>query len=344
MFSFSSFQFSRNLSRIVITSCTNPKINLAHELSLLTKERDKFDHTLFIWRNKPCVVIGKHQNPFKECNLDYMRKNKITLTRRSTGGGAVYQDLGNTNWTFISKKQSTDVNNQILLDSLKKFNIDAEISGRNDLIFHGRKISGAAFYNTPTKSMHHGTMLLDVNLTNLVSSLTVDKTKLIAKGVDSIRSRVMNIREAFPSVTHDLFTKSLVESYMKAFAECRITKTNSFHMLKDFSVFKNYLRMKSKDWIYGKFSSAQVKATEKFDFGLFDLNVDIYRGKTRNIHISSDSLNNELVENINFYLQKCVKTSSKEPLNEFVKQSNASEKESATLLSQWISKEIINYI
>ena len=336
--------FSRNLSKIVITSCTNPKINLSHELSLLQENNNKFDHILYIWRNKPCVVIGKHQNPYKECNIDFMRKNGITLTRRSTGGGAVYQDLGNTNWTFISTKQSTESNNQILVDSLKKFGIDAEISGRNDIIYKGRKISGAAFYNTATKSMHHGTMLIDVNLTNLVSSLTVDKSKLIAKGVDSIRSRVMNIREEFPVVTHESFSKELIDTYTKAFGDCRIVKTSSLYMFKNTSVLRNYLRMKSNDWIYGKFSSAQVKATQKFDFGLFDLNVDVYRGKTKNIHISSDSLNNELVEALNQSLEKTVRISSKEPLNEFVNNANENEREASSLLSQWVSKEISNYI
>ena len=120
--------FSKNLSQIIVTSCTDAKLNLAHELALLQRSPEKFDNILFIWRNKPTVVIGKHQNPYKECNLDFMRKYNIKLARRTTGGGAVYQDLGNTNWTFISPKLSTENNNKVLLDAVQRFNINASFS------------------------------------------------------------------------------------------------------------------------------------------------------------------------------------------------------------------------
>jgi len=145
----------------------DPFFNLATEDWLL-REGD-FSHTLFLWRNAPTIVIGRHQNPYKECLLQKMDEKGITLARRHSGGGAVYQDLGNSIFTFISPQNefSKEKNSQIIINALATFNIKAEASGRNDILVDGLKVSGSAYKIQPPRALHHGTLLIDTNLDDL---------------------------------------------------------------------------------------------------------------------------------------------------------------------------------
>lgn len=164
---------------------------------------------LFLWRNTKTIIIGKHQNPWKECYVQKLEDDKVILARRQTGGGCVYQDLGNSVFSFINPVDAFDkvdyktMNNDVLIGSLKNgFGINAEASGRNDLVIkyendHDRKISGSAYKlklgnkdGAGRRSLHHGTMLLDIELGALGNYLCPNKAKLESKGVDSVVSRV----------------------------------------------------------------------------------------------------------------------------------------------------------
>jgi lipoate-protein ligase A len=182
---------------------------------------------LFLWRNRPTIIVGKHQNPWKECRVQLLDAHGVTLARRKSGGGCVYQDLGNSVFSFmnpVSDFGTVDyktMNNEVLLGALKEMGInDAEATGRNDIHVGGRKVSGSAYKlslgkrdGSGRKSLHHGTMLLDLDLTALERYLSPNKAKLLSKGVDSVSARVLNLKERLPSVSHTSFSAALAQAF-----------------------------------------------------------------------------------------------------------------------------------
>jgi lipoate---protein ligase len=188
----------------------DPMTNLALE-AWLFERAPLTSPILFLWRNASTVVIGRAQNPWLECDLDQMQRDHVTLARRVSGGGAVFHDLGNTNFTFIHPTQAYDRhrNLTLLCELLQSLGIPAEVSGRNDLQVPSpdtpggyRKISGNAFRETKDRCLHHGTLLMNADLARLTRYLTPSPKKLMTKGIPSVRSRVMNLREINPSLTH----------------------------------------------------------------------------------------------------------------------------------------------
>ena len=177
---------------------TNPFYNLAME-EYLFNLNDKTDY-LLLWRNEPTIVIGKHQNTIEEINSDYVREKQIHIVRRITGGGAVYHDLGNLNYSLIIKSDyegGYDFRKFTLpiVKALERLNIKAEQSGRNDITIDGKKFSGNAQFVSKGKLLHHGTLLFDSEMEELAKALKVSKDKIESKGIKSVRSRVTNIKE-----------------------------------------------------------------------------------------------------------------------------------------------------
>ena len=170
--------------KVFHSNSTNPWFNLATE-DWIFRDMDPQIPILFLWRNAPTVVIGRFQNPWAECDLDKMKQDQVKLTRRQSGGGAVYHDLNNSCFTFMSSKEdySQKINNQILVNALSKFDIKAIPSGRNDILVGDRKVSGSAFKETKDRKFHHGTMLLKTDLSKLASYLKPKKKKLESKGI-----------------------------------------------------------------------------------------------------------------------------------------------------------------
>ncbi|OEH75846.1 lipoyltransferase and lipoate-protein ligase subfamily protein [Cyclospora cayetanensis] len=180
-----------------VTPATKPPEEIPHPQNL--------GPLLYLWRNEKTIVIGRHQNAWKEANIQQLQKEGVKLARRYSGGGAVYQDLGNTCFTVISGGSRKDETNAFLLSALKEaFGIDAEHKGRNDLVSKdGRKFSGAAFATSGGVWLHHGTLMRDVDMEALGRLLTPNKAKLRSKGIESVTSRVVNLRELNPSITHE---------------------------------------------------------------------------------------------------------------------------------------------
>ena len=334
-------QFCR-WNRIIVTSSTNPYLNLAQELALFdTPLRD--ERILYLWRNSPVVVIGKHQNPYKECNIHFMNQNGVYLARRPTGGGAVYQDLGNTCWTFIDTRFEPRENTRLLCNALRRFGIKAVGTGRNDVEVDGKKVSGAAFRRTPTKSIHHGTMLLNVNMSMLVSCLTVSGTKLAAKGVDSVRSRVVNLSEMCPQLNHDKFCDALIAEFQKMQGECPIKYIGEQVMLADPRVKAEYETLKSKEWLYRGCAKADIATSKRFDFGLFDVVLQMERGEVKNCQVNSDCLIPEVVEKFEECINKVGRATVKriDYKADFVNSMGTKEeKEMAEELLKWILPEM----
>ena len=191
--------------KIVILDSKNPYINISREYSYF--ENLQNDELFFLlWQNEPCVIMGRNQNIYNELNLDYIKKENILPVRRFTGGGSVYHDLGNLNFTFISsqKNKKMDARMDIILNALNKEGIEAEKKGRNDILSNGKKISGMARLEDEEKILIHGTLMVDLDLRKLSNCLTPDISKFNGKGIKSIKSRVVNLNQLNSSITISL--------------------------------------------------------------------------------------------------------------------------------------------
>ena len=186
-------------------------------------------HTLFLWRNEPTVVIGRCQNPWKECNVQAMQAKGVHLARRSSGGGAVYQDLGNTNFTFLSSTENFDKirNSGIIIDALSKWGLRATTSGRNDIVVGPDdaplKISGAAYKLSPPRALHHGTLLIDVDMGALSALLNPNKLKLQSKGVASVAARVTNLKKLDAGITHETLSEAVIAAFCNHYSSGPVT-------------------------------------------------------------------------------------------------------------------------
>ena len=178
---------------ILTLGSTDPFFNLSAEEYLL---REKSEDFFLLWRNEPCIVIGKNQVAADEINPDYVSARSLPVVRRMTGGGAVYHDAGNLNFSFI---QNGEPNRAALcgpvIEVLRSLGVEAELSGRNDITVDGRKVSGTAMCSHGGRSLFHGTLLISTDLEAMSEALKPDETKLIGHGVKSVRSRVANLSE-----------------------------------------------------------------------------------------------------------------------------------------------------
>ncbi len=180
---------------------------------------------LVLWVDSECVVIGRHQNPWVECDIIKMEADDVPLVRRVSGGGAVYHDPGNSNFSFIAPAaeydQATHV--EILLSALRALGIDATANDRNDLLLHGRKFSGSAYRHSRGHSLHHGTLLVHANLDRLLAYLRGSATQITSKATQSVRSRVINLNEASSSITHSAVWDALEAAWLDRFSYSHAT-------------------------------------------------------------------------------------------------------------------------
>ncbi len=201
----------------IIRQETDPYFNIAAEEYVL---KHFSEDCFMLWRNEPCIIVGKHQNTLAEINIDYVKKKEIKVVRRLSGGGAVFHDLGNLNFTFVANAEAGS--NMVdfhkftkpILDVLKTLNINAEFSGRNDLVIDGRKFSGNAEHVYRQRILHHGTLLFSSVMSDLVNALNVDPSKFTDKAVKSVRSRVTNISEHLASTLTVLEFRDLIMQHI----------------------------------------------------------------------------------------------------------------------------------
>lgn len=196
--------------RFLLNPSTDPYYNMAFDQAVLECGPDEL--VFYLWRNSPAVIIGRNQNPYAEVNLPYLEKNGIALVRRITGGGAVYHDLGNLNYSIVGPTRFfADERPGVIAEALRTMGVPAELGGRNDIYVDGRKCSGYARRLWKDRTMIHGTLMFDVDLEALVSALAAPGSKVSAAGIASVRSRVANLREYLPGLTMDQFTSALQE-------------------------------------------------------------------------------------------------------------------------------------
>ena len=287
-------------ARCLLSETNDPFFNLATE-DWIFKDMSPEEHILFLWRNNKTVVIGRNQNPWAECNLKKMEENNIHLVRRQSGGGAVFQDLGNTNFTFLSSRSEYNRkrNFDIIINALSKFGIKAEQSGRNDILVDGKKVSGSAFKENPDRAFHHGTLLINVNLRELAEYLTPNPKKLLAKGTTSVRSRVANLTEFNKELSHNNLTEAIIEEFFKTYdAEKKIETLNNEDLQNISELNKYYQLLKSHEWRFGETPQFQHQLTERFDWATVDLHLDTDAGKIKKAKLFSDCLDTQLIEEI----------------------------------------------
>lgn len=266
---------------------TDPYMNLAIEEYLF---RYSTDDIFILWQNRPTVVIGKNQNAYIETNISFLTENNIMLARRITGGGAVYHDSGNLNYTFISKRQNGEINFEYftspVIEALRSLGLDAQLSGRNDILVNDRKISGNAQCNSGERVLHHGTLLFDSDLTVLSSVLNVDVEKIKAKALMSVRSRVTNIRSILKNdITVDEFIKEIEKFVLDKFNPEIISPPVCDE------VDELYRRNCSDEWLYPSrdfLSGYNITRKKKYDFGLVSLSIDLSLDTVKSIKISGD--------------------------------------------------------
>lgn len=274
------------IKRVFISNTTNAYQNIAIEKELSLKY--PLDTTLFLWQNNKTVVIGKNQNPYKECNLDFMEENNITLTRRFSGGGAVYHDLGNLNYTLIMPESKFDMEDvkKLLLSMSSKLGFEPEFTGKNDIIYQNRKFSGHAYFVEDNTMVFHGTMMVDLDISLLSKCLTPSIKKLNSKGIDSVKSRVLNLKEILPELT----TFQVQEAFIEAFEDV-YKNISSIDIIEETDANNTIVsKIQSKDWLYGETPLFDVTLEKRFDFGTVTVKADIKNNSITKIKIYSDSL------------------------------------------------------
>mmetsp|Transcript_11146 Transcript_11146/g.41639 ORF Transcript_11146/g.41639 Transcript_11146/m.41639 type:complete len:351 (-) Transcript_11146:63-1115(-) len=282
--------------RILKSTSNSPFVNLATEYFLFN-QKAVMQPTLYLWRNSSCVVIGKNQNPWKECHISKMEEDNVHLVRRHSGGGAVYQDEGNSIYTFLMPKDryNKDKNFGIIQKALQEYGIGAEVSGRNDMTVNGRKISGSAFKETRDRAIHHGTILLDLDLGALQRYLNPHKLKLQSKGVDSVVSRVQNLKELNPELEHDALCEKLIQQFIQEFGHATdesvpIESVNLQEMQENDQWRKQYNILHDWNFRFARTPQFAYNFETRFDWGMVDVHIDSVNGEVSDIKIFSDTL------------------------------------------------------
>lgn len=275
------------------SNSTDPYYNLALEERLLEICKEE-EMIFYLWQNDNTVVIGKNQSAYKECNIEAIEKDNVKLSRRLSGGGAVYHDMGNLNFTFIVHKNNYDLNRQltVIKEALNKHGAYAYFSGRNDILIGEKKISGNAFYLTDDICYHHGTILVNSDINKFGKYLMVSKSKLEANGVNSIKSRVENVSKFVKDLDIEVLKKDLIEMVTKVYW-LPLEEINVDNVNRD-----KYI---DKKWLFRKEVESNYSLSQKFAWGELYIKFMIVDNLIENVKVFSDSMDitlSERIENI----------------------------------------------
>jgi lipoate-protein ligase A len=271
-----------------------PWHNLAIEEHIVTTLPQ---HTcvMYLYQHEKTVVIGKNQNAWKECRHTLLEEEGGKLARRISGGGAVYHDLGNLNFSFIVDKDDYDLHRQlgVILDAVRTLGIDAEFSGRNDILSEGAKFSGNAFCYKKTSAFHHGTILVDADMTKLSRYLSVSKDKISSKGVESVRSRVCNLRDRRPDLTVEMVVDALHHSFAKEYGAYLPLQIDDMSPIAEIEE-----RNASWQWRLGSSPAFDIETGARFDWGCAEMCFSLKHGIVTDAHVYSDAMDAAFIEQI----------------------------------------------
>ena len=266
------------------------------------------DVILYFYINKNAVIIGKNQNPWKECDLGAMERDNVQLVRRITGGGAVFHDEGNLNFSFIAGEGRYDVERQLnlILQAVRSFGIPCQFSGRNDLLADGKKFSGNAFCARGQIRQHHGTLLLRSDLGRLQNYLQVDPRKMKAKGVSSVRSRVCNLSEFTQAVTIDAMLAAIRQVYESEYGAVTAFTPRPEQLA---GIVPYYEKQSSWQWRLGKTPAFDLELDPRFPWGGVQMLLTLREGRVEQAEVYSDAIDTELADELKHRLTNCRFTS-----------------------------------
>lgn len=289
---------------IIRSNTSNPAFNLATEEFLMY---NKSEDCFYLYINAPSIIVGKHQNSLAEINVDYVKENDITVIRRTSGGGAVFHDPGNLNFTFImNEKQSENADfrkyTQPIIDVLQSMDVDAKFEGRNDMTIGGKKFSGNAksYYNN--KILQHGTLLFESTLPNLSQALKLNPLKYRDKAVKSISSRVTNITEHLKQdITLQEFEKRIVDHVRTLYADAEVYELTA----EDTAAINQLVDEKygTWDWNFGYSPKYNFQKGVKTTGGHVEVNLEVRKGQIENVKIFGDFFNTSEVSELENMLQ-----------------------------------------
>ena len=271
-------------------------LNLARDGYFLENNK-KDDVILYFYVNKNAVIIGRNQNAWKECSIANMDADGVQLVRRHSGGGAVFHDNGNLNFSFITDEKHYDLNRQmrVILNAVSKLGLKAELSGRNDITVDGKKFSGNAFSLAKGNRSHHGTILVNADLTKLSNYLCVSKEKMRSKGIDSVRARVCNLCELSSGLTVEAMRRLVIESFIEEYGAASEYVFDGTALAE---VEERRERLASWEWRFGKTPQFDFETDKRFSFGDTQIYFNLRDGVIRETKVYSDCLDTELTTEI----------------------------------------------
>lgn len=283
----------------IINDMTDPYFNLAAEEYVLKNfEEDCF----MLWQNSPSIIVGKNQNTLSEINYEYVKRNNIPVVRRLSGGGAVFHDLGNLNFTFIAASED-DIYKSFrkftspIIEVLQSLGVPAEFSGRNDLTIKGRKFSGNAQYHFKNKVLHHGTILFSSNVSAISSALNVKSSKFKDKAVKSVSSRITNVNEHLSApLTIEQFINHLMAFIMSKYGKASIYKYDEEDIYEIIKLKQN--KYDTWDWNYGSSPKYNFSNEKSFAGGNMEFSLYVERGIIKDIKIYGDFFGKLDIEHI----------------------------------------------
>ena len=293
-------------AQVIISNQYDPFLNRAVEIYLVNHQDDD-TITLYLWKNQQTVVIGYNQNPFSECNVQLLLDEGGHLMRRGTGGGAVYHDLGNINFSFVVDKKQYDVHRQlsVIQDALLSFGLTTEISGRNDLTYQGRKFSGNAFAKGTCNNLHHGTILIKTDAEKMQRYLTVNPDKLMKNGVKSVASRIINLSEACHDLTSENIKQPLIHSFEKVYGQASLIDFDELIQIPEIGETRETIA--SHEFLFGRWEHFHTLKKAQFAWGgvAIDLHINEAQHTITQAQIASDCLDTEIISQAETLLQGC---------------------------------------
>ena len=262
----------------------------------------------YLWQNRRTVVIGRHQNAWQECRHRLLEQEGWKLARRISGGGAVYHDLGNLNFSFLVSRRRFDIQRQleVILAALKKLGIDAEYSGRNDITAAGRKFSGNAFCYRQQAALHHGTLLVSADMQAMTRYLQVTSEKILSKGVSRLAARVVNLADLRPGLSVPEINSALMDSFRRLYGG-KAAVMHRWEQLSSQARWQEiYTRQASWAWRMGLSPRFDVDLTTRFDWGGIELGLKLSRGRIHRAVVYSDAMDEKFITAIPAALEGCM--------------------------------------
>ena len=303
--------------KTILNDSKDPTFNLALEEYVL-KELDSDEDFVLLWQNANSVIIGRNQNTYEEINHELVKEHDVKVVRRITGGGAVYHDLGNLNFSFITKSLKDNLNNyrkftDPVIKVLNDLGVPAEFQGRNDIVVDGKKISGNAQAWHKNKMLHHGTILFDADLAFVANVLNVKQDKIESKGIKSNRARVTNIKPLlYEAIDMSTFKLKLLEALLQT---TDFTKVNYTLNENDLTKIRKLQIEKYSQWIwnYGESPNSNIIKEKRYPFGNLQLHFDLREGSIKNLLIYGDYLDtgdtkliSDALEDAPYILKECL--------------------------------------